>query len=57
MMSIIVYTCRTWEYAAHAQNRVLRAADNFDKRTQVREMNVAFKIPYVYHYVIKLCTK
>jgi hypothetical protein len=37
------------------QNRVLRAAGNLDRRTLVREMQVALKIPYVYDYITKLC--
>jgi hypothetical protein len=37
------------------QNRVLPATGNPDKRTPVREMHVAFKIPYVYNYITKLC--
>jgi hypothetical protein len=37
------------------QNRVLRAIGNLDRRTSVRELHVAFKIPYVYDYITKLC--
>jgi hypothetical protein len=40
----------------HLQNRVLRAIGNIDRRTPVRELHVAFKIPYVYgYYITKLC--
>jgi hypothetical protein len=61
--SVKTYACPTWEYAADAQllklqrlqNRVLRAIGNLDRRTLVREMCVAFKIPYVYDYITKLC--
>jgi hypothetical protein len=38
----------------HLQNRVLRAIGNLERRTPVREMHVAFKIPYVYDYITKL---
>jgi hypothetical protein len=37
------------------QNRVHRATGNLDRRIPVREFHVAFKIPYVYDYVTKLC--
>jgi hypothetical protein len=37
------------------QNRVLRAIVNLDRPTPARETHVAFKIPYVYEYVTKLC--
>jgi hypothetical protein len=54
--------CPTWEYATDThllilqrlQNRVLRAVENFDRRTPIREMHVVFKIPYVYDYITKL---
>jgi hypothetical protein len=54
----MTYASPTWEYAADApflkfqrlQNRVLRAIGNLDRCTSVRELHVAFKIPYVYDY-------
>jgi hypothetical protein len=60
--SVMTCACPTWEYAADAhllklqrlQNRVLRAIGNLDRRTPVREMHVAFNIPYVYDYITKL---
>jgi hypothetical protein len=59
----MIYACPTFEYATDAhplklqrlQNRILRAVRNLDRRTQVCEMHVAFKIPYVYDYITKLC--
>jgi hypothetical protein len=39
------------------QNRVLRAIGNLDRRTPVRDLHLAFKIPYVYDYIIKLCRR
>jgi hypothetical protein len=62
---IMVYDCPTWEYAVDAQllklqrlqNRVLCSTGNFDRSTPVLEMHVAFQIPYVYNYIIKLCRK
>jgi hypothetical protein len=37
------------------KNRVLHVTGNLDMRTPVHELNVAFKIPYVYDYIIELC--
>jgi hypothetical protein len=37
------------------QNRVLCAIGNLDRGTLVGELHVAFKIPYVYDYITKLC--
>jgi hypothetical protein len=61
--SIIVYAYPTWEYAAGAhllklqplENRVLRAIGNRGRRMLVRDVHVAFKSPYVYAYITKLC--
>jgi hypothetical protein len=58
----MVYACPTWEHAADAhllnlqrvRNRVLRATGNLDRCTQLRELHVASKIPYVYDYITKL---
>jgi hypothetical protein len=36
---------------------VLRTTGNFPRHTSVRYMHVAFQIPYVYDYIIKLCRK
>jgi hypothetical protein len=50
--SIMTYVCSTWEFAADThlmklqrlQNRVLRAIDNLDRRTPVRDLHLAFKM-------------
>jgi hypothetical protein len=60
--SIMSNACPTCEFAAdthlmklqHLQNRVLRANSNLDRRTPVRDLHLAFKIPYVYDYITKL---
>jgi hypothetical protein len=39
----------------HPQNRVPHAIGNLDKCTHVYKLQVAFKIPYVYDYICKLC--
>jgi hypothetical protein len=57
----MTYAYPTLEYAADThllklqrlQNRVLRAIGNLDRRSEVRELHAAFKIPYVYDYITK----
>jgi hypothetical protein len=39
------------------QNKVLRTTGNFPRRTPVRDLHTAFKIPYLYDYITKLCRK
>jgi hypothetical protein len=59
----MIYGSPTWECGAVAllskpqrmQSRVLRAVGKFYRRTPVRELRVAFRIPCVYDYVTKLC--
>jgi hypothetical protein len=61
----MTYACPTWEFAADThlmklqrlQNRVLRTIGNSDWRTPVRDLHLAFKIPYVYDYITKLCRR
>jgi hypothetical protein len=59
----MTYACPAWEFAAETyllklqrlQNKVLRTIDNLSRCTLVRDMHVAFQIPYVYDYITKLC--
>jgi hypothetical protein len=59
------YACPTWEFAADThllklqrlQYRVLRAVGDLERRTPVRNFHLAFKIPYVYDYITKLCRR
>jgi hypothetical protein len=52
-----------WEFAAEShllklqrlQNKVPRTIGNFPMPTSVRDMNVAFQIPYVYDYITNSC--
>jgi hypothetical protein len=37
------------------QNRVLRTIGNLPGRTPTRDLHVAFKVPYLYDFVTKLC--
>jgi hypothetical protein len=39
------------------QNKVLRAIGYLPRRTLVRNMHVAFQIPYFYDYITKLCRR
>ncbi|PNF17258.1 hypothetical protein B7P43_G05217 [Cryptotermes secundus] len=61
--SVMTYASPTWEFAADThlvklqrlQNKVLRTIGNFPRRTPVRKLHMAFKIPYVYDYITELC--
>ncbi|PNF22596.1 hypothetical protein B7P43_G12673 [Cryptotermes secundus] len=61
--SVMTYASPAWEFAADThlvklqrlQNKVLRTIGNFPRRTPVRDLHMAFKIPYVYDYITKLC--
>jgi hypothetical protein len=52
-----------WEFAAgnhllklqRLQNKVLRTIGSFPRRTSVRDLHMAFQIPYVYDYIRKSC--
>jgi hypothetical protein len=58
----MTYACPTWEFAADThllklqrlQNRVHRTVGDLDRRTPVRDLHLAFKIPYVYDNITKL---
>jgi hypothetical protein len=59
----MTYACPAWEFAAgyhllklqRLQNKVLRTIGSFPSRTSVRDMHVAFQIPYVYDYITESC--
>jgi hypothetical protein len=61
--SIMTYACPGWEFAAETyllklqrlQNKVLRTNGSFPMGTSVRDMHMAFQIPYVYDYITKSC--
>jgi hypothetical protein len=61
----MTHACPAWEFAAETyllklqrlQNKVLHNIDNLPRRTLVRDMHVAFQIPYVYDYITKLCRR
>jgi hypothetical protein len=60
---IMTYACPAWEFAAYnhllelqlRQNKILRNIGNFPKCTPVRDLYMAFKLLYLYDYIIKLC--
>jgi hypothetical protein len=60
---ILTYACPAWEFAADSyllklqrlQNKVLRTTGNLPRRTPTRDLHMAFKIPYLYDFVTKLC--
>jgi hypothetical protein len=37
------------------QNKVLRTIGNLPRRTPIRDLHMALKLPYKYDYVAKLC--
>jgi hypothetical protein len=55
----MTYACSVWEFAAgnhllklqQLQNKVLRTTGNFPRRTVVRDLHMAFKLPYTYEYI------
>jgi hypothetical protein len=55
--------CLVWEFAGDThlinllrlQNKVFPTIDDFPRFTPVREMHMAFHLPYVYDYTTKLC--
>jgi hypothetical protein len=59
----MTYACPAWEFAAESrllklqrlQNKVLRTIGSLPRRPPVRDMHVAFQIPYVYDYITKSC--
>jgi hypothetical protein len=59
----MTYDCPAWGFAAEnhllkmqrLQNKVLRTIGNLPRCTLVRDMHVAFQIPYVYDYITKSC--
>jgi hypothetical protein len=58
----MTYPCYTWEYAADANlmklqrvQKIFRATGNLDECTTVGELQVAFKMPYAYSNITKLC--
>jgi hypothetical protein len=61
--SVMTYASLAWELAADThlmklqrlQIKVLRIISNYPRRTLVRDLHLAFQIPFVYDYIKKLC--
>jgi hypothetical protein len=59
----MTYASPAWEFAAdphlmklqRLQNKVLRTIGNLPRRTSIRCLHMAFKIPYLYDYITNLC--
>jgi hypothetical protein len=59
----MTYACPAWEFAADnhllklQRNKVIRTIGNFPRHTQIRNLHMAFKLPYVYDYtrITKSC--
>jgi hypothetical protein len=59
----MIYPCPAWVFAAdnhllklkRLQNKVLLTIGNFPRCTPVRDLHMAFKLPYIYGYLTKLC--
>jgi len=59
------YACPDWELALGTyllklqllHTQALSTIGNFPRHTPIRELHVAFKIPYVYGFVTKLCSR
>jgi hypothetical protein len=59
----MTYACPAWGFAAdnhllklqRLQNKLFHITGNFPRRTQVRDLHMAFKLPNIYDYITKLC--
>jgi hypothetical protein len=59
----MTYACPAWEFAAKThllklqrlQNKILRTIGKLPRRTAVRDLHMAFQIPYVYDHITKSC--
>jgi hypothetical protein len=61
--SILTYARSAWEFVVDSyhsklqrlQNKVLRTTGNLPRRTLTWDLHMAFWIPYIHDFVIKLC--
>jgi hypothetical protein len=51
----MTYDSPAWEFAADTHRMKLQRLQNKVIRTPVHDLHIAFKIPYVYDYITKLC--
>jgi hypothetical protein len=60
--SIKTYACLAWEFAAdnhllklqRLQNKVFHTTGDFPRHTPVRDLHMAFQLPYIYDYITQL---
>jgi hypothetical protein len=60
----VTYACPAWEFAADnhllklqgVQNKVLRTIGYFPRRTPIRDLHMALKLPYIYDYTTKFAS-
>jgi hypothetical protein len=58
----MTYVCTSWEFAADnhllklpsLHNKILHTIENFPRRTPVRDLHMAFKLPHICYYITKL---
>jgi hypothetical protein len=63
LRSVMTYASAAWESATDThvmklqrlQNKVFHTIGNYPRRTPVRDLQLAFQIPFVYDYITKLC--
>jgi hypothetical protein len=54
-LSHLVICCKyTYNETSAPQNKILRTIGKFPKSTPIRDMHMAFRIPYMDDYIIKL---
>jgi hypothetical protein len=59
----MTYASPAWEFVADThllklqrlQNKVLHTIGSFPRRTPIRDLHLAFQIPFVYDNITKLC--
>jgi hypothetical protein len=59
----MTYACPAWEFAAdnhllklqRLRNNSLHTTGTFPRRTQIRDLQMTFKLPCIYEYITKLC--
>jgi hypothetical protein len=63
--SVMTYASPSWEFAGYThlmkvqrlQNKVLGTSGNYPRHTPVHDLHMVFQNPFVYDYIIKLCSQ
>jgi hypothetical protein len=61
----MTYVYPAWEFAADSlqvklqrlQNKILGTTGTFTRHTLIRDLQMAFKLPYIYYYITKSCSQ